>query len=155
MQKPINDNGIYLLELTSNVHFKISHKKFEHYQLKAGYYYYAGSAQKNLFARIKRHQIKKKSKHWHIDYLTTNPNVNFLNVYLIRGYAKQHECELVNKIIQLKNVDFPLKGFGNSDCSVCQSHLLYSKHKITYNHLCALYHSTVLFIPSSKEICCL
>lgn len=153
MLKLTDDNGIYILELHSKSKFKIANNKFNEIIFPAGYYYYVGSAQKNLQSRLKRHAKKAKKLHWHIDYLTSHKNVILRNIYVLPGQLKKVECELTNKIITQKNFKIIVKGFGNSDCNSCESHLIYSKKKISYNHLCSLYQSTVLFIPSSSDIC--
>lgn len=155
MQRPIKDNGIYILEILVDQHLNIQHNKFSGSNFNKGYYYYVGSAQRNISKRIERHLRKFKNIHWHIDYLTTAKHSVIKNVYIIYDLDKNHECTLVKKLIEESNLSTPVKGFGNSDCSQCKSHLLYSKAPLTYNQLLALYHSTVLFIPSSKDINCL
>ena len=151
MPKLIN-SGIYILELKAGSGLKIIHPKFINYYFQKGYYYYVGSAQKNLIQRLKRHSKKDKKKHWHIDYLTTHNNIRILRIFLIPHLKKKSECILVGKLIKNTELNIVVENFGNSDCNNCRSHLLYSKTKMDYNQLLALYHSTVLFIPSSKLI---
>ena len=152
MQKLIN-SGIYILEIFAKSPFKLEHNRFGSNLFSKGYYYYVGSAQKNLTQRIQRHIKKYKKQHWHIDYLTCNKNVEIKNIYVIKDLPKKHECILNKELVTKYHLQIPIKGFGSSDCNNCESHLLYSKIAISYNQLCALYHSTVLFMPSSSDIC--
>jgi len=103
--------------------------------LKKGYYYYVGSAQKNLIQRIERHKRKRKKLHWHIDYLTTHSNISITNTLILENAAKQEECVLVSKLISLEKFSHPIKNFGNSDCNICESHLLYSATKLNRRYI--------------------
>ena len=152
MQKLIN-SGIYVLELKLNSRIRISHKKFTHFIFSPGYYYYVGSAQSNLQKRIQRHLRGEKKLHWHIDYLTSIPEITCEKIYILENEEKKLECELAKSISNKFSTSFPAIGFGNSDCSNCKSHLLYIETKIDQSQLLSLYHFTVLSIPSSREIC--
>lgn len=144
-------SGIYILEVYSNKSFRIKHPKFEKISLQRGYYYYIGSAQKNFSKRILRHLSSEKKLRWHIDYLLNVESCKIKNVFGLEG-IKDLECELVDRLSSsLDNLE-SIKGFGNSDCNRCESHLIYSSQKIDYSHLCSLYQSTVCLKPSSKEI---
>ena len=145
------NNGIYVLEIYAPVSFYLFIKKFANIKLKPGYYYYAGSAQKNLRHRILRHLKKNKIIHWHIDHLTSSGSAEIKNIFVLFGKSKSYECRLAQKISKIKNAEFILEGFGNSDCSNCPSHLLYSSKRIPQSHFISLYQSTVRFIPSSIE----
>ena len=116
-----------------------------------GYYFYVGSAQKNLFHRIKRHVEKEKKIHWHIDYLTTIPEIEIKSIIIFENKPKNFETKLVFDLVKAFNLDYAVKGFGNSDDPVCESHLLYSKKRIPYSHFISRYHSTVRLIPSSID----
>lgn len=105
-------------------------KRFGSVKLSAGYYYYIGSAQKNLQQRIDRHLKKEKKLFWHIDYLTTNPSLSIKNIITFSHKEKSYECVLVNRLSMKYNLLYPIKKFGNSDCRNCESHLLYSKRPI-------------------------
>ena len=148
-----NNSGVYILELFAEEDFQLLHNKFQSTNFKKGYYFYFGSAQKNLSQRIFSHLKKEKNKYWHIDYLTTKKNISVERVFIIKGLLKNYECILVNELERKFELNTTVTNFGNSDCGVCKSHLLHSEKKINYNHLCSLYQSTVLFIPSSKDIC--
>ena len=152
MQKQTDDSGIYIIEIVPKRTFSFSHNKLGNYKFSKGYYYYVGSAQKNLIKRVERHIKKDKKLHWHIDYLTVNKNISIPNVYLIKNYTKENECGLVFNLSQNYKMEHPIKSFGSSDCNKCYSHLLYRKDQLTYSHLCSLYQSAVIFIPSSRDI---
>ena len=154
MLKPTDAGGIYILEIVPTKAFSISHKKIGNHKLSIGYYYYVGSAQTNLYQRIDRHLRKTKKLHWHIDYLTVKKEINIANVYIIKNHSKKFECKLVSDLSNYFNMQFPIQDFGNSDCNLCESHLLYKDEKITYNQLLSLYQSAVIFIPSSKDTFC-
>ena len=102
---------------------------------------------------LKRRAKKNKNKHWHIDYITTLNTASIDRVFIIERLSKKIECILVDKLKREFRLNDSIENFGNSDCKNCSSHLLYSETKLNYNHLCSLYQSTVLFIPSSKDIC--
>lgn len=126
MQKITDNSGIYLLEISVNSEFYIDRFDFS---FKTGYYYYTGSAQRNLISRVERHYRKNKKLHWHIDYITANPNSSIINTWIFLLQPRNFECTLNTKLIK-NGLSVPIKGFGNSDCSNCSSHLLYSPFKI-------------------------
>ena len=152
MQKQTNNSGIYILELFSKDTFKIQYPKFNYKYFPAGFYYYVGSAQRNLKQRVHRHFNNSKKKHWHIDYLTDNKTIRLKKAYIIKQIGKEYECRVVKDLIEELKLEVKIKKFGNSDCNNCDSHLLYKEKPLSHNHLCSLYQSTVLFIPSSNEI---
>jgi sugar fermentation stimulation protein A len=89
-----------------------------HYE--AGWYVYAGSARKNLSARIKRHLRRTRKKpHWHIDYLS--PHAGQIKAYPIYSY-RNLECRLAAALEKLGGRG--IARFGSSDCR-CKSHLFY------------------------------
>ncbi len=151
MQKITNSNsGIYILELYSPFSFNLSIKKFKEYELPPGYYYYIGSAQKNLFQRLSRHFRRDKKVHWHIDYLTTNKKIILEEAYIIYNASKNEEEFLASKFPTFFNTEILLKGFGNSDTKRTITHLFYKSKKIPYNHFSSRYQSIVRFNPSSS-----
>lgn len=127
MQKPIKtDSGIYLLELHLSESMIIDSKRFRHLHLEKGYYYYSGSAQKNLSYRINRHLKKDKTIHWHIDLLTSRPECTVTKFWIIENMDKSGECRLVERLVKEFGLKPAVRNFGNSDCSRCISHLLES-----------------------------
>ncbi len=148
----IINSGIYILEIENKVDFQLLTKRFDVILLKKGFYYYVGSAQKNLQSRIKRHISKSKKIHWHIDNITTQKQTNISRIFIIPEANKKEECITVKLMFSRFKLQFPVRNFGNSDCNSCIAHLLFSKKRISYSHFSDLYHSTVCFIPSSNEI---
>jgi len=146
------DNGIYILEIFAKEDFTVFSKTFSGYVFPEGYYYYVGSAQKNFRSRILRHLKKEKTVHWHIDNITTIHSNLITNVYIFINKTKDFECQLVQNLINSTALKYSAKNFGNSDCNICSSHLLYSKKKIPYNQFSRLYQSIVRFKPSSSDI---
>lgn len=145
-------SGIYLLELYSQKKFSLKNNKFSDIILEEGFYYYVGSAQKNLSSRILRHFKKEKTLHWHIDYITSNNSVEIISALIIPGADKSVEWEIAKDLENYFDLSIPIKQFGNSDTSLTKSHLFYSKEKILYSHFILRYQSMVRFKPSSKEI---
>ena len=86
-----------------------------------GVYFYVGSAQQNLSARIERHNRKKKTLRWHIDYISTKAEM--LGVITIPG-IRELECQLAKKLAGMFELAVP--GFGASDCK-CRGHLFYTQ----------------------------
>ena len=89
--------------------------------LSSGSYLYLGSAYGSggLRARLRRHLRVKKSLHWHIDRVTAQGKITNL-------FVSPHglECGLVRQVLRVPGVNFPVKGFGSSDCKQCPAHFL-------------------------------
>jgi Uri superfamily endonuclease len=133
VQKIINcDRGIYILEIHLSHTFSLELKTFHHIKFPKGFYYYVGSAQKNLTKRIERHLNKNKKLFWHIDYITSLPFTKISGITIFPDAQKEIECELVNYLSNNYELNFPVKKFGSSDCHRCYSHLLYSNKKINF-----------------------
>ncbi len=136
MQKTTELNtGIYILELFAENDFSISAKKFTDVDFPKGYYYYIGSAQKNLNSRIERHLQKNKKIHWHIDHLTTHKSITVVKTYILPDAKKNIEAELANGFVKNFNAEIIVKGFGNSDTKETITHLFYSAVKISAKKL--------------------
>jgi len=136
VHKIINsDSGIYLLEIYAAIKFKIDIKRYSHIIFPPGYYYYTGSAQKNLLKRIERHCSKSKTIHWNIDHITDNKNTKVTRVFIFKDSAKSFECELTNILHNSLKLAFSVRGFGNSDCNTCTSHLLYHSARLDEHEL--------------------
>ncbi len=112
--------GIYclLIEVCKSKDILIG--KLGKIRFEEGKYIYVGSAQNSLEKRIERHFRKKKKKHWHIDYLLEDKNVEIKKVILFPSKKKTEECRLAKEISKFGK---PIKNFGASD-STCQSHLI-------------------------------
>jgi len=82
-----------------------------------GWYCYAGSAQRGLLARLRRHARRRKVRHWHIDSLTA---VGSVVGAWVGESAKSAECRLAAALSVRGEVTV---GFGASDCR-CRGHLV-------------------------------
>ena len=119
------NKGIYILELFADKDFTISAKKFIGVTFPKGFYYYIGSAQKNLKSRIERHHKKEKIIHWHIDHLTTHESINLTNTFIIPEAEKNIEAEIANNFVLYFDAQIVVNGFGNSDTKGTKTHLFY------------------------------
>ena len=109
----------YLLFLKLPKMTKISIGKLGRFSFPAGQYIYVGRAKKNLETRLKRHQRKNKTLHWHIDYL-----LQYAKLEKIITYEGNDECGLAKHFAFQPGVTTPVSKFGSSDCS-CESHLFH------------------------------
>jgi len=82
-----------------------------------GWYAYVGSAQRHLAARLRRHGLRQKTLHWHIDYLAEKASM--VAAIVIEG-PKSLECRLAAMLPKHGSTAVP--GFGCTDCG-CGSHL--------------------------------
>lgn len=117
----IGDGGIYYLmvELANEMEIEVGALGGRHFP--AGYYVYAGSAQRGLGTRLARHRRKKKPLRWHIDYLTTRGEVVEAWAFAL---GKDKECGASQQVGRLRGARLWVKGFGSSDCG-CRGHLYY------------------------------
>jgi Uri superfamily endonuclease len=113
--------GAYVLalRLENTVHIEFSRVNCD--QLFPGWYVYVGSAKGRggIRARVKRHFRYDKKAHWHIDRLTVHA-VEMAALAVAGGY----ECELVDTLLNSHRFEVAVPGFGSTDCSRCESHLL-------------------------------
>ena len=116
------NSGIYMVIIKIKETRTITTGKLKYSEYQAGYYVYAGSAKTNLSKRIKRHRNrKKKTFHWHIDYLTASADeVQTFGIYT----DKFSECDIAKGLSDIGGSE--ILNFGSSDCS-CSSHLYYFK----------------------------
>ena len=90
------------------------------FDFRPGLYLYAGSAKRNLAARLERHDRSDEPLHWHIDYLSIHAQM--LGAMLVPdGWVP--ECGLAVELARRYELVVP--GFGNSDCR-CGGHLFYT-----------------------------
>lgn len=110
---------VLVLRLDKAIHIEFSRVTFD--QLVPGSYIYVGSARGSggIRARIKRHFRYDKKAHWHIDWLTMHA-VEMAALAVADG----HECELVDTLLNSHRFEVAVPGFGSTDCSRCESHLL-------------------------------
>jgi sugar fermentation stimulation protein A len=114
------NRGSYLVALDLLAPAQIEVGSLGLLSFKAGWYVYAGSAQKNLSQRVARHlRHGRKGLHWHIDYLTAQAGKI---IGLPIASQDNLECELA---AGLRNIGGEaVQHFGSSDCG-CESHLYY------------------------------
>lgn len=88
--------------------------------LAAGDYVYAGSAfgPGGIRARVTHHLRADKTPHWHIDHLSARAWC-----IDVRTYPGERECALVADMLA-EGAEFPVPGFGSSDCRDCAAHLV-------------------------------
>jgi len=98
----------------------ISVGKLGRFLFREGFYFYVGSAQRNLSARLERHNKKTKPLRWHIDYLSTKAEM--LGAMTMSG-PRHRECELAKELAGIYEI--PVPRFGASDCR-CGGHLFYT-----------------------------
>ena len=92
-------------------------------RFETGWYAYVGSAVgPGGFARVGRHRElasgERDTRHWHIDYLLSDGNVNIETVVTIEEVDA--ECSVARALC-----GEPVPAFGCSDCA-CESHLYFS-----------------------------
>ena len=129
MLKPKPDRGTYQLVLVVQQPVAIQIGALGTHKLMPGRYIYIGRAKKGLAHRLARHRLKEKKLHWHIDYLTSHPQVLVENIKLVSDDPDQ-ECSTVNTLVSDQGYTVPVRGFGSSDCRAgCPAHLVYLIHQ--------------------------
>jgi Uri superfamily endonuclease len=108
----------YLLRIYLKKSRYINIGKLGKFYFRSGYYFYVGSAKKNLSRRIERHRRKKKKKFWHIDYLLQYAKVKKV---LMSNLSEEKLASLLSKKLSI-----PVKGFGSSD-KKSKAHLFFSE----------------------------
>ncbi len=116
-----SDAGVYIAVFYMLKDRKIQIGRFGRFRFLQGVYLYVGSAQRNLSARIERHNRKKKTLRWHIDYLSAQAEM--FGAIIIPG-PREFECQLAKELGGIYKLAVP--GFGASDCR-CAGHLFYVK----------------------------
>ena len=114
--------GAYALIVKLEHKLLLDRPRNAHSILPPGWYVYAGSARGpgGIRARLARHFRKEKRIHWHIDQLTTAAGARIWASPVPEG----HECDLVSKLHRSGRFHTACAGFGSSDCSRCEAHLL-------------------------------
>ena len=115
-----SDCGVYIVVFYLAEARDISVGKLGGFGFRKGVYFYAGSAQRNLSARLERHSKKSKPMRWHIDYLSIRAEM--LGAITVGG-PRRRECELAKELAGMFELAAP--GFGASDCR-CGGHLFYA-----------------------------
>lgn len=120
----LSRKGCYLLVIRVSKDTTI-YTKGKSFSLKTGFYVYVGSAfsKGGLYSRVKRHFKKLKKMHWHIDYLTAEPNASIVGFYAI-PWRGDEDCEQLLASILLRKFK-SVAGFGATDKRRDLSHLFY------------------------------
>ncbi|MGI9504248.1 MAG: GIY-YIG nuclease family protein [Geminicoccaceae bacterium] len=112
--------GAYLLFILIDENVALP-PRFGKLMLPKGRFIYAGNAngKGGIRARCRRHLRPKGVRHWHVDWLTSAASK-----VRAAAFPGRTECELIDFLSDLPDADFPIPGFGSSDCRRCQSHLI-------------------------------
>ena len=116
-----SDAGIYIAIFFMPRGQAIKIGQLGRFRFHQGVYFYVGSAQRNLSARLERHNQKKKIQRWHIDYLSAKAEM--IGAITIPG-PRELECQLAKELLNMFEPTVP--GFGASDCK-CAGHLFYAR----------------------------
>lgn len=117
--------GVYVLLIKLRQSQVIQVGRLGKFNFPIGYYTYTGSALRGLENRLKRHFLKDKKLHWHIDYLLQYADIiNHIPIFT----NKKIECEVNKFLLSQKGTRIVAEGFGSSDCH-CQSHLIFWGNK--------------------------
>lgn len=113
--------GAYALLLGLGDVVKLQRPKKASGLLQPGWYIYTGNAHGpgGLAARVRRHFLKEKAIHWHVDQLTRR-------AVMMAAQIAPHgdECDITAWLSSSFAFDVVAPGFGSSDCRICPSHLL-------------------------------
>jgi Uri superfamily endonuclease len=107
----------YILVLEKRTSSPVAFKK-EAIFMRRGVYMYVGSAKRGMQARLARHLRREKKLFWHIDYVTSCPDVAVKAIFL----SPSQECATLREISDL-GLLFGRR-LGASDC-VCLSHFIH------------------------------
>jgi sugar fermentation stimulation protein A len=114
------ERGTYVLVLKLNRPSVANVGSLGRIRLSGGYYTDVGSARKGMRSRLSRHLAREKRKRWHIDWLTTHPNV--VPIAVATTGRTGLECEIAGLLSA--RAEALVRSFGCSDCK-CESHLCY------------------------------
>ncbi|WP_303722319.1 DUF123 domain-containing protein [Malonomonas rubra] len=114
--------GSYLLVLYLCRRTDLPIGKLGCFSFPRGWYFYAGSAfgQGGLQGRLSHHLRPVRKHHWHIDYLRSSAELRAIWYQV----AVNNEHLWSRELGDLSHAEFPVDGFGASDCE-CSSHLVY------------------------------
>ncbi len=117
------EQGTYALILQNHNKRSIQVGRLELINIEPGFYIYVGSAfgPGGVKARVSRHLCRKKTRHWHIDYMG-----KFMEPYFVwYSHDKNHlEHIWAQKLSGINGIS-SVRGFGCSDCK-CTSHFFHS-----------------------------
>jgi len=114
------DQGVYIAVFRLDTPRAIRVGRLGPFRFAAGLYFYVGSAQRNLSARLSRHARRRKPLRWHVDYLAAHATM--LGAITLDA-PRTRECELAGELG--RRFAAPVPGFGASDCR-CGAHLFHT-----------------------------
>lgn len=116
-----SSTGAYVILVRLDAPVTVSVDRLGHPVLPVGIYGYCGSARGpgGLDARLARHHRSTKSRHWHVDHLTSVGAI--IHTFALPG---GDECSCVAALTAMPKVVQPVSGFGSSDCRHCHAHLV-------------------------------
>jgi len=119
--------GTYALVLSCPGGGCVSIGKLGELSLARGFHIYAGSAfgPGGLRARLARHALVDKKRHWHIDHL--RPHVRLHAIWWVADPLRR-EHQWAAALGDLRATSIPLPRFGASDCH-CPAHLFFSERE--------------------------
>lgn len=128
---------LYIIWLYLEKETNITIGKKGSFSFPKGDYLYIGSAKRGLSQRLKRHYRLDKKKRWHIDYFRAHALWRKKWTF----HERTGECALRRFTADMLNAEYPLRGFGSSDCR-CPAHLLKvpEMSKTTGNRLSKRWH---------------
>jgi Uri superfamily endonuclease len=120
----MSEPGTYLLLMRLHREVEITVGRLGTFGFPAGFYCYVGSARgpSGIGARVRRHLMRRKRPHWHVDYLLGEAQVTEI---WTTASTDRLECVWAQTLLSLPEVTAPVRGFGSSDCR-CPAHLFYS-----------------------------
>jgi len=116
----VSDSGVYIAVFRLLRRRRIQVGRLGQFLFEPGFYFYVGSAQRNLSSRLARHARQRKLLHWHIDCLSCRATM--FGAIIMPG-PRRRECELAEDLSARFELAVPR--FGASDCR-CPGHLFYS-----------------------------
>ncbi|MCB1184478.1 GIY-YIG nuclease family protein [bacterium] len=144
------DAGLYvfLLRLKSPATLAVGALGEHHFP--AGWYLYTGSAKRNLHRRVARHWSVKPTRRWHFDHLSTAPDSEPVGAVVVPLAAGVGECELNRRVGTLVGRQYPVPGFGASDCREgCPAHLWFSAAPVSLLGLARVHATAALLMPGA------
>ena len=115
--------GIYVAVFHLAAPRRITVGRLGRFAFPEGFYFYVGSAQRGLRARLARHGRHGKARRWHIDYLSGVATM--LGAVVLDG-PKSLECRVARALAAVYAC--PVARFGASDCR-CPGHLFHYRVK--------------------------
>ncbi len=117
------NKGTYMILIEVPDDLKL--KKPKEMILKKGYYIYVGSAMNSLTGRLKRHLVRDKKLHWHVDQLTS-----FGEVVLILAFPNSRSEREISEYLSSQLDCVP--GFGSTDLPVKSNLFRVSEERVAH-----------------------